>query len=102
MGHSTSPQTRYTYVANRPFSDPQAPDLHMAAAHNVFRGEDYPAYHRMDVRFNREGGFIYFRDDTSWFGRLPVLGVSWEFQGNVFFLQTNQGFDVLYLQAAFL
>ena len=28
-----------------------------------------------------EGGFVYFRDDTSWFGRLPVLGVSWEFSG---------------------
>ncbi len=115
------PLTSYTYVANRPFSEPQAEDLHMAAAHNLFRGEDYPAYHRMDVRFNRdiewqrgtlnvylhiinlynrenlrkfdvdsrgdddqlvadgEGGFIYFRDDTTWFGRLPVLGVSWEF-----------------------
>ena len=26
-----------------------------------------------------QGGFEYFRDDTTWFGRLPVLGLSWEF-----------------------
>ena len=114
------PLTTYNYVANRAYSDPPAPDLHMAAAHNAFRAEDYPAYHRMDVRINRafqvrggtakvylhlinlynrenlrkfdvdatdddvlvpdgQGSFQYFRDDTTWFGRIPVLGISWEF-----------------------
>ena len=115
------PLTKYTYVTNVPYSDPVADNLHMAAAHSTFRGDDYPAYHRMDVRVNRsfeldrgtlraylhiinlydrenlrkfdvdsrndddefepdgQGGFVYFRDDTAWFGRLPVVGLSWEF-----------------------
>ena len=115
------PLTTYTYHTNHGYSDPPPPDLHMAAAHHAFRAEDYPAYHRMDVRINRdfqmrrgilrvylhvinlynrenlrkfdvdsrndddmlmpdgEGGYQYFRDDTTWFGRLPVLGLSWEF-----------------------
>ena len=112
------PLTTYSYVANRGYSDPPADDLHMVADHHAFRAQDYPAYHRMDVRFNRslgmrggtakislhvinlydqanlrkfdvdsrndedmlvpdgQGGFEYFRDDTTWFGRLPVLGLS--------------------------
>jgi outer membrane receptor for ferrienterochelin and colicin len=114
------PLTTYDYVANQPYSEPPAPDLHMAATHNVFRGEDYPAYHRMDIRVNRDfqlgdgklnvylhiinlynrenlrkfdvdstdddvlvpdglGSYRYFRDDTTWFGRLPVLGISYDF-----------------------
>jgi hypothetical protein len=115
------PLTTYTYVTENEYSDPPPPDLFMAAAHNGFRAEDYPAYHRMDVRVNRDfqvrggklkvylhlinlynrenlrkfdvdsrndedmlvpdgqGGYQYFRDDTTWFGRLPVLGLSWEF-----------------------
>ncbi len=114
------PLTTYTYVANRPYSDPAAADLHMGASHGAFRAEDYPAYHRMDLRINRDfalrggtlnvylhlinlynrenlqkfdvdatnddvlvpdgqGSFQYFRDDTTWFGRIPVLGVSWAF-----------------------
>jgi outer membrane receptor for ferrienterochelin and colicin len=114
------PLTTYTFVANRPYSDPPAEDLHMAASHNAFRAEDYPAYHRMDLRINRDfalrggtcnvylhlinlynrenlqkfdvdstnddvlvpdgqGSFQYFRDDSTWFGRIPVLGVSWTF-----------------------
>ena len=119
--HTGWPLTTYTFVANRPYSDPPAPDLHMAAAHNGFRAADYPAYHRMDIRVNRDvvvggqdlkvylhvinlynrenlrkfdvdtrndeemlvpdgqGSFQYFRDDTTWFGRIPVLGVSWDF-----------------------
>lgn len=116
--HTGWPLTTYTYVANRPYSEPPAPDLHMSAAHNAFRAETYPAYHRMDVRFNRdfhlrdgrlklylhvinlydrgnlrkfdvdatdddvlvpdgEGSYRYFRDDTTWFGRIPVVGMSW-------------------------
>ena len=118
--HTGWPLTTYTFVANRPYSDPPAPDLHMAAAHNGFRAADYPAYHRMDIRVNRdvvvggqdlkvylhvinlynrenlrkfdvdatnddvlipdgEGSYQYFRDDTTWFGRIPVVGISWEF-----------------------
>ena len=118
--HTGWPLTTYTYVTNHPYSDPPPPDLHMAAAHNAFRSEDYPAYHRMDVRLNRdftlrhgtlkvylhlinlydrenlrkfdvdatdddvlvpdgEGSYQYFRDDTTWFGRIPVVGVSWAF-----------------------
>jgi outer membrane receptor for ferrienterochelin and colicin len=115
------PLTTYTYVTEHEYSDPPPPDLFMAAAHNGFRAKDYPAYHRMDVRVNRDfqirggklkvylhlinlynrenlrkfdvdsrnsdemlvadgqGGYQYFRDDTTWFGRLPVLGLSWEF-----------------------
>ncbi len=87
----------------------------------TFRGEQYPAYHRMDIRTNRnfnlekgriaafvhlvnvynrenlrkfdldarddndnlqiddEGNYIPFRDDKTWFGFLPVLGLVWEF-----------------------
>ena len=26
-----------------------------------------------------QGGYEYFRDDTYWFGFIPVIGVSWEF-----------------------
>ena len=26
-----------------------------------------------------QGSFQYFRDDTTWFGRIPVLGMSWDF-----------------------
>ena len=26
-----------------------------------------------------EGGYQTFRDDTTWFGRLPVVGLSWAF-----------------------
>ena len=119
--HGGWPLTTYTYVANHGYSDPPPSDLFMAASHNTFRGEEYPAYHRMDVRINRDfrirggtlkvylhvinlydrenlrkfdvdsrndedmlvsdgqGGYRYFRDDTTWFGRLPVVGVSWEF-----------------------
>lgn len=114
------PLTTYTYVANRPYSETPAPDLHMAATHNLFRGQDYPAYHRMDIRINRDlrlgdgtlkvylhvinvynrenlrkfdvdstddgqlvadgqGSYQYFQDNTTWFGRIPVVGVSWDF-----------------------
>ncbi|MBT4098011.1 MAG: TonB-dependent receptor [Gemmatimonadetes bacterium] len=114
------PLTTYDYVANRPYTEAPAPDLHMAATHNQFRGEDYPAYHRMDIRVNRDirlgdatlkvylhiinvynrenlrkfdvdstdddvlvadgqGSYQYFRDDTTWFGRIPVLGVTYDF-----------------------
>ncbi|MDA0334399.1 MAG: hypothetical protein O2782_04465 [bacterium] len=92
----------------------------MAATHNLFRGQDYPAYHRMDIRINRDfrlvdgtlkvylhvinvynrenlrkfdvdstddgqlvadgqGSYQYFQDNTTWFGRIPVVGVSWDF-----------------------
>lgn len=44
------PMTTYTYVGNHGYSDPPPADLHFAAAHNAFRGEDFPAYHKMDVR----------------------------------------------------
>ena len=27
--------------------------LHFYPSHNTFRGQDYPAYHRMDMRINR-------------------------------------------------
>ncbi|MCB9466217.1 MAG: TonB-dependent receptor [Candidatus Eisenbacteria bacterium] len=118
--HSGWPLTTYTYVANHEYSDPPPDDLFMAAAHDGFRADRYPAYHRMDVRVNRtfpiktgvlktylhvinaynrenmrkfdvdatldgelvpdgNGSYEYFRDDTTWFGLLPVLGVSWEF-----------------------
>ncbi|MEZ4649472.1 MAG: TonB-dependent receptor [Candidatus Eisenbacteria bacterium] len=118
--HSGWPLTTYTYVANHEYSDPPPDDLFMAAAHDEFRGDRYPAYHRMDVRVNRtfpvkagtlkaylhvinaynrenmrkydvdatldgalvpdgNGSYEYFRDDTTWFGLLPVLGLSWEF-----------------------
>ena len=114
------PLTTYNFVANRPYSEEPAADLHMAAAHDKFRGADYPAYHRMDIRVNRDfqlgngtlkaylhiinlynrenlrkfdvdstndgvlvpdgmGSYQYFRDDTTWFGRIPVVGVSWDF-----------------------
>ena len=55
--HTGWPLTKYTYVANRGYSDPPAPDLHMAATHHAFRAEDYPAYHRMDLRVNRNFRF---------------------------------------------
>ena len=114
------PLTTYDYVANRPYSQTPAPDLHMAATHDLFRGDDYPAYHRMDIRVNRDfslgdgtlqvylhvinvynrenlrkfdvdatdddqlipdgqGSYQYFEDNTTWFGRIPVLGVSYDF-----------------------
>jgi len=95
--------------------------LHFFPRHLTFRGLQYPAYHRMDVRTNRmfelqnsrivayvhlvnvfgrenqrkfdldvggptgdpipdgSGGYIYPRDDTTWFGFLPIIGMSWEF-----------------------
>jgi len=119
--HAGWPLTEYTYVTEYDYSDPPHPDLFMAASHPAFRAEEYPAYHRMDVRisrdfpmqagtlkvylhlinlYNREnlrkfdvdsrndedmlmpdgqGGYQYFRDDTTWFGRLPVVGMTWEF-----------------------
>jgi hypothetical protein len=95
--------------------------LHFYSRHLEFRGLEYPAYHRMDWRINRNyqfersrmniflqiinvynrenlrkfdldvqasggglisdgaGGYIYPRDDDSWFGIIPVIGMSWEF-----------------------
>ncbi len=95
--------------------------LHFYPNHLEFRGLEYPAYHRMDLRTNRhfkvkngritafmhlvniynrenqrkfdldvrddddnlipdgQGGYLYPRDDTTWFGFLPAFGASWEF-----------------------